>query len=55
MSTYFLATTDGTRFTFPAADEHEALLLARRALRATGKALQYLRAYDGTTSRTLPF
>jgi len=29
MSTYFLATTDGTRFTFPAADEHEALLLAR--------------------------
>lgn len=53
MSTYFLATTDATRFTFPAASDAEALQLARRAAKATGKTVQYIRAYDGTVGRTV--
>ena len=53
MSTYFLATTDATRFTFAARSDTEALQLARRAAKATGKAIQYVRRYDGVTGSTV--
>ena len=55
MSTYFLRCNDSTTCTFHAASDAEALQLARRAAKALGKAVDYVRGYDGTYGRTLPF
>jgi hypothetical protein len=55
MSTYCLATTDRTVTTFHAASDAEACRLARHAAKATGKAVQYIRRFDGTYGRSLPF
>jgi hypothetical protein len=53
MSTYFLATTDQARIMFSAPNDVEAMSLARRAAKATGKSIQYVRRYDGTYGRTV--
>jgi hypothetical protein len=53
MSTYFLATTDQARIMFSAPNDVEAMSLARRAAKATGKSIQYIRRYDGTYGRTV--
>jgi len=55
MSTYFLRTTDATTCTFHAATDAEAMLLAKRAAKALGKAVDYVRGYDGVYGRPLPF
>jgi len=55
MSTYFLRTTDNTSCMLHARTDAEALQLARRAAKALRKNIQYVRRYDGTYGRPLPF